>query len=143
MSEEYLAVRRVLSNVRSIKAFVRETDFELLLEIKDKLEAAIEDRKAEYEQEQAAAVAKEKKRQELLQLIAGEGFSVDELLGNETAKSARKASTGVKRAPKYEYEANGEKHQWAGVGRKPKPIQDALDSGASLEDFLIKESSAS
>lgn len=142
MSEEYLAVRRVLSNVRSIKAFVRETDFELLQEIKEKLEAAIEDRKAEYEQEKAAAVAKEKKRQELLQLIAGEGFSVDELLGNETAKSARKASTGVKRAAKYEYQLDGVTKQWSGVGRKPKPIQDALDGGASLEDFLIKESSA-
>lgn len=138
MSEEYSAVRRVLSNVRSIKAFVRETDFELLLEIKDKLEAAIEDRKAEYEQEKAAALAKESKRQELLQLIAGEGFSVDELLGNEPAKPARKGSTGIKRAAKYEYQLDGTTKSWSGVGRKPKPIQDALDAGGSLDDFLIK-----
>ena len=139
MSEEYSAVRRVLSNVRSIKAFVRETDFELLLEIKDKLEAAIEDRNAEYEQEKAAALAKESKRQELLQLIAGEGFSVDELLGNEPAKPTRKASTGVKRPAKYVYQLDGVNKSWSGVGRKPKPIQDALDAGGSLNDFLIKQ----
>lgn len=43
------------------------------------------------------------------------------------------------RPPKYQYiDEDGSTKTWAGVGRKPKPIQDALDNGSSLDEFLIE-----
>lgn len=43
-----------------------------------------------------------------------------------------------KRPPKYQYiDANGDVKTWAGVGRTPKPIEEALNQGKSLSDFLI------
>jgi DNA-binding protein H-NS len=42
------------------------------------------------------------------------------------------------RPAKYRYiGSDGLEKTWAGVGRKPKEIQAAIDNGASLDDFLI------
>ncbi len=48
---------------------------------REKLNAVIEERREEAEREAAERAERERKRQELLQLIAGEGFSPEELLG--------------------------------------------------------------
>lgn len=61
--------------------FARETSFEQLLEMQEKLNAVIEERREEAEREAAERAERERKRRELLQLIAGEGFSPEELLG--------------------------------------------------------------
>ncbi|PUJ93045.1 H-NS histone family protein, partial [Salmonella enterica] len=78
-------------------------------------------------------------RQELLQLIAGEGFSPEELLGlSEEAPKSRK-KTLPKAPPKYQFEENGETKYWSGRGRAPKPIAEALAGGRSLDEFLIEK----
>lgn len=83
---------------------------------------------------------RERKRQELLQLIAGEVFSPEELLGlSEEAPKSRK-KTLPKAPPKYQFEENGETKYWSGRGRAPKPINEALKAGRSLEDFRINKS---
>ena len=37
------------------------------------------------------------------------------------------------------FEENGEVKFWSGRGRSPKPIDEALKAGRSLDDFLIKK----
>lgn len=49
--------------------------------MQEKLNAVIEERREEAEREAAERAERERKRRELLQLIAGEGFSPEELLG--------------------------------------------------------------
>ena len=140
-SNTYDEVMRVLSNVRSIRAFVREHDYELLLEAHEKLGVALEERKEEYAAEKLEREAREVKRQELLALIESEGFDIGQLLGNETQTGKRK-STGKspsKRAPKYKFTEDGETRYWSGVGRKPRPIAQAIANGGSLDDFLIAD----
>jgi DNA-binding protein StpA len=137
-NEIYSDVKRILSNIRSIRAFARETDYDLLLEMQEKLNAVIEERREEAEREKRERAERETKRMELLQLIQSEGFDPSELLGIESAGgSSKKSKTGVKRAPKYQFEQDGKTHYWSGVGRKPRPIQDALDQGKTLDSFLI------
>ncbi len=76
-----LTQQKLLLNIRSVRVFARETSFEQLLEMQEKLNAVIEERREEAEREAAERAERERKRQELLQLIAGEGFSPEELLG--------------------------------------------------------------
>ena len=51
---------------------------------------------------------------------------------------ARK-KTLPKAPPKYQFEENGETKYWSGRGRAPKPIDEALKAGRSLDEFLIKK----
>lgn len=66
-------------------------------------------------------------------------FSPEELLGlTDDAPNARKSKL-PKAPPKYQFEENGEVKFWSGRGRAPKPIDEALKAGRSLDDFLIKK----
>ncbi|WP_158782799.1 H-NS family nucleoid-associated regulatory protein [Pantoea sp. BAV 3049] len=136
MTEEYDVIRRVLGNIRSARVFARDCDFELLTDIHDKLGVVIEERRADAEREAEERRARDIKRQELLELINTEGFSIQELLGDAPAGATKKKSGGTV-APKYQYVENGVQQTWSGRGRKPKPIQEALDAGRKLEEFLI------
>lgn len=90
-NETFDATKKLLLNIRSVRVFARETSFEQLLEMQEKLNAVIEERREEAEREAAERAERERKRQELLQLIAGEGFSPEELLGlSEDAQKTRK-----------------------------------------------------
>ncbi len=81
-NETFDATKKLLLNIRSVRVFARETSFEQLLEMQEKLNAVIEERREEAEREAAERAEREKKSaEELLQLIAGEGFSPEELLG--------------------------------------------------------------
>ena len=132
--DEYGIISRTMMNIRSLRVFAREVDFEQLLEMQEKLNAVIEE-----EREAAERAERERKRQELLQLIAGEGFSPEELLGiTEDAPKTRK-KTLPKAPPKYQFEENGETKYWSGRGRAPKPIAEALAGGRSLDEFLIEK----
>ncbi|EBQ0838253.1 TPA: H-NS histone family protein [Salmonella enterica] len=137
--EEYSITARILMNIRSVRVFAREMEFEQLLEMQEKLNAVIEERREDAEREAAERQEREKKRQELLQLIAGEGFSPEELLGltEDTPKTRKK--TLPKAPPKYQFDENGETKYWSGRGRTPKPIDEALKAGRSLDEFLIKK----
>ena len=97
--DEYGIISRTMMNIRSLRVFAREVDFERLLEMQEKLNAVIEERREDAEREAAERAERERKRQELLQLIAGEGFSPEELLGlSEEAPKSRK-KTLPKRLP--------------------------------------------
>ncbi|STU47812.1 DNA-binding protein H-NS [Klebsiella pneumoniae] len=138
-NETFDATKKLLLNIRSVRVFARETSFEQLLEMQEKLNAVIEERREEAEREAAERAERERKRQELLQLIAGEGFSPEELLGlSEDAQKTRK-KTLPKAPPKYQFDENGETKYWSGRGRTPKPIDEALKAGRSLDEFLIKK----
>ncbi|MBW5840009.1 H-NS histone family protein [Yersinia enterocolitica] len=138
-NETFGAVRRLLTNIRSVRVFARETNFEQLLEMQEKFNAVIEERREDAEREAVERQKREKKRQELLQIIAGEGFSPEELLGltEDTPKNRKK--TLSKAPPKYQFEENGETKYWSGRGRTPKPIDEALKAGRPLDEFLIKK----
>ena len=50
-NEIYSEVKRILSNIRSVRAFARETDYDLLLEMQEKFSAVIEERREDAERE--------------------------------------------------------------------------------------------
>ncbi len=105
--------------------------------MQEKLNAVIEERREEAEREAAERAERERKRRELLQLIAGEGFHRKNCLAcPKMRKNTQK--TLPKAPPKYQFDENGETKYWSGRGRTPKPIDEALKAGRSLDEFLIK-----
>lgn len=57
-----------------------------------------------------------------------------------TSEKPAEKKASKPRAPrpaKYKYLVDGKEKTWTGQGRTPKPIQERLDQGDSLEDFLI------
>ena len=129
-------IRRTLSNIRSLRVFARETEFDLLLDMYEKLGSVIEERREDAEREAKEREQRDARKRELLEMIASEGFSVEELTGSYTGTTRKKRV--VQQVPaKYQFEVNGEMQYWTGRGRKPKAIEEALAAGKKLDDFLI------
>ena len=134
------SVRKVLSNIRSLRAFAREVPFELLADMAEKLNSVVEDRRGEAEREAKEREQRDARKRELLEMITSEGFSVEELTGGAAVSETGRKKRVVQQVPaKYQYELDGKTLYWTGRGRKPKPIEQALAAGKSLDDFLIPE----
>jgi DNA-binding protein H-NS len=71
---------------------------------------------------------------ELAELARSKGFEMGDLFGNAPKPTKERKPV----APKYRNPADGSQ-TWTGRGRKPKWIAEALDSGGTLDDFLIRD----
>ncbi len=72
-------------------------------------------------------------------MISKDGIAIEDLIAAMSGND-NKVKTKKKREPrpaKYKYELDGEEKTWTGQGRTPSAIQEQLDAGRSLEDFLI------
>ena len=131
-----------LTNLRSLRAAVRDLTLEQAESSLLKLQAAVEEKRAQAaeieqaEQERRARIAKYK------ELLEKEGISRQELaeiLGLDVSEKvsgvSKKRST---RPAKYQYvDENGVTKTWTGQGRTPKAIQAQLDQGKPLSSFEI------
>lgn len=130
---------KTLLNIRSLRAFSRDLTLEQLEEALQKLTVVVEERQEQEEEARAALAEKEQKLAEYAQQIAKDGIEIEDLiaaLGGSTETKPKQ-----KRAPrpaKYKYtDIDGSEKTWTGQGRTPKGIQQLLDQGKSLDDFLI------
>lgn len=133
MSEELI---KTLLNIRSLRAYSRELTLEQLEEALDKLTTVLLERREAEEELQAVRVEQEAKLAEIAKQISANGIDVDALVN---ALSGQKVAK-TKRAPrpaKYKYLVNGKEKTWTGQGRTPAAIQEQLDTGKTLDDFLI------
>ncbi|EFH4146392.1 H-NS histone family protein [Salmonella enterica subsp. enterica serovar Rissen] len=140
MSEEYEAIKRILSNIRSLRVFARECDFEWLEEVAEKFRGVVEERREDHNQELKQLEAQGKKIEEARELLASMGLTPDDLVQGGALPVSKAKKPKLHREPKYIYtDESGEEKTWAGVGRTPKAIQTALESGRKLEEFLINK----
>ncbi|WP_274887614.1 H-NS family nucleoid-associated regulatory protein [Vibrio harveyi] len=127
---------KTLLNIRSLRAFSRELTLEQLEEALDKLTIVVQERQ---EADRAAQAEQEAKLAAIAEQIAQDGIDVEALISALAGETKTKAKT--KRAPrpaKYKYtDVSGEEKTWTGQGRTPSAIQEQLDAGKSLDDFLI------
>lgn len=93
----------------------------------------------------AAILIEEKRAQALVnakaeieKIAADAGVSVEELLGLSGAKP-RKAAGAAKKPVADKYRNPKDHTQtWTGRGKRPKWLQEMLDKGGKLENFLIR-----
>ncbi|MBB1499664.1 H-NS family nucleoid-associated regulatory protein [Paracoccus sp. MC1862] len=89
--------------------------------------------------DRAIASYETRKRQEAIsaveQAAREHGFKLADLLGNGKAGRGRKSEAGsTESAAKYVNPDNSEQ-TWSGRGRRPQWINEALESGRTLEEF--------
>lgn len=131
----------LVNDEKKIKVLLKECSLAELDELIAKLK---------HERRQIAAILAEQEKIAQKESVQTEKV-IDKVLSfakalNEQNKSSRDFEFFIElkkrkfsRPAKYQYTTeSGAKKTWAGVGRKPKQIEKALNDGARLEEFLIK-----
>lgn len=130
---------KVLLNIRSLRAAIRELPFEQLQEAKEKFDLVYNERAESVEQERAEQEERQRKLSEFTEMLQQAGIDPRELIGS-VATPAAAGATKNKRAPrpaKYKYQEDGQEKTWTGQGRMPKAIAEQVALGKDLNDFLI------
>lgn len=129
---------KVLLNVRSLRAALRELSFEQLQEAHEKFSLIYQERAAEAEKTRAAEAERIAKLAEFQAMLADAGIDPSELVqGAPAGKAAREGSKRAPRPPKYKYVENGVEKTWTGQGRTPKFLAEQQEQGRQLDEFLI------
>lgn len=130
---------KVMLNVRSLRANLRELPLEQLEEAKEKLEQVYIERLESTEKERAEQAEHQRKLAEFSEMLKEAGIDPRDLMGN-VSPAASNSSSKTKRAPrpaKYKYQEDGQEKTWTGQGRMPKTIAEQVALGKNLDDFLI------
>ncbi|EPX9366177.1 H-NS family nucleoid-associated regulatory protein [Aeromonas veronii] len=130
---------KILLNIRSLRAALRELSFEQLVEIREKFEEIFAEREQQENKIKAESAERLQKLAEFTEMLKQAGIDPSELVGT-AAPAKSEGSTKAKRAPrpaKYRYTEDGQEKTWTGQGRMPKAIAAAVESGKALDDFLI------
>ena len=99
------------------------------MDIKTMTVAQLEKAKAEIEDRLASLAAIEDTKKEIENLLKSKGLQMSDITGGASKKVSSVA-------PKYRHPENPSL-TWAGRGRKPAWLEEALSAGRSLEDFAI------
>ncbi|MFA0620277.1 H-NS family nucleoid-associated regulatory protein, partial [Vibrio sp. 10N.222.49.A4] len=104
-----------------------------------KLTTVFLERQESEEVEREARAEQESKVAEIAKQIKVDGVNIEALIEALAGQSKNKIKGKRKpRLAKYSYtDGNGIEKTWTGQGRTPSIIQEQLDAGKSIEDFLI------
>ncbi|WP_322862032.1 H-NS family histone-like protein [Aeromonas allosaccharophila] len=128
---------KVLLNVRSLRAALRELSLDQLKEAHEKFEMIYLERLEVAEKEQAAQAERQQRLAEFQAMLAQAGIDPTELVGSAPAAATTAKAKRAPRPPKYRYVENGVEKTWTGQGRTPKFLAGQLEQGRQLDDFLI------
>lgn len=128
---------KALNNLRTLRVQAREIELDVLNEMLEKFSVVVAERREEVNAEQAAQKEKAEKLALYKEMLMKDGIDISDLAELAQTESKPKA----KRAPrpaKYKFtDETGETKFWTGQGRTPSPIKKVLDTGGSLDEFLI------
>jgi DNA-binding protein H-NS len=128
---------KVLLNIRSLRAAMRELSLEQVKEAHEKIKAIYLERLELAEKEQAANAERQQKLAEFQAMLADAGIDPAELVGSAPAVATSTKAKRAPRPPKYRYVENGVENTWTGQGRTPKFLAEQLEQGRQLDEFLI------
>lgn len=103
------------------------------------LESALKNFTSVVEERREKDSIRNEKISQYLKQLEADGIDPTELIPNyHLGASSLTKSKRPKRPAKYQYTLpSGETKTWTGQGRTPLPIQEHLDQGGSMDDFLI------
>ena len=130
---------KVMLNIRSLRASLRELSFEQLVEAKQKFDEIFAERESAETKSKEANAEHERKLAEFSEMLKNAGIDPSELVGSVgvTKTEGKSKAARAPRPPKYKYLEDGQEKTWTGQGRMPKAIAEAVAGGQSIEDFLI------
>ncbi|MDH1848085.1 H-NS family nucleoid-associated regulatory protein [Aeromonas caviae] len=138
---------KVLCNIRSLRAAMRELPMEMQEKIQENVLMVVSDNQTAFQIQEEEQKRKEQERQAAIEkvneLLAQNGMTFNDLLpeaGATTSDSPAKAKTKRQpRDPKYRWVQDGEEKTWTGQGKTPKFLAEKLAAGRSLDEFLIQK----
>ena len=126
----------IIQHKKRLAARVRSLTSVEIAEIIEKLNAIHAERLEEEKQAEMEAAAKQERIRELKEKAAELGLSLEDIMP-ELAQG-KETKTYRKLPPKYKITlSSGEAKTWAGQGRMPNALKEAIDDGHSLDDYLI------
>lgn len=129
---------KAFTNLRTIRAVVRELSLEQAESTLKKFEEAVAEKRVQMAEIQQAEMERKARIAKYKELLKQEGITAEEL---QEIVGVSVSGVRAKREPrpaKYQYtDKNGKQKTWTGQGRTPSIIQAALDAGKSLSDFEI------
>ena len=129
------ALDTMLANPRRRDSILRRLDLEQLKQLTVACLNIQQERIEEENQRLRQLEERRKKALEAFDLLQADGLEPEDLI----AVRERLSVKGPGKVPRYMYKDEFEQERtWTGQGRTPKPIQDAINQGSKLEDFLIK-----
>lgn len=128
---------KVLMNVHSLRAALRELSLEQVKEAHEKIELVYLERLEQAEKEQAAQAEHQQKLAEFQAMLADAGIDPAELVGSTPVAATAAKAKRAPRPPKYRYVENGVEKTWTGQGRTPKYLARQVEQGRQLDEFLI------
>ena len=129
---------KILNNIRTLRAQARECTLETLVEMLEKLEVVVNERREEESAAAAEVEERTRKLQQYREMLITDGIDPNELLNSLAAVKSGTKAKRAQRPAKYSYV--DETKTWTGQGRTPAVIKKAMDEqGKSLDDFLIKQ----
>ena len=130
---------KTLSNIRSLRAALRDISLEQAESLLEKLSVIVEEKREEIKQQEAEEARRLEGLQKYKEMLANDGISAEDLvlLLAGTAET-KKREPRAPRPAKYKFvDENGVEKTWTGQGRTPLALQKALSEGKSLSDFEI------
>lgn len=132
---------KVLTNLRSLRAALKELTLEHAETVLEKLQTLVEEKRAAEAELLKADAERRAKVEKYKELIEKEGFTADDFaaLFNTSVKAKKPRKQREPRPAQYQYkDEQGNVKTWTGQGRTPRAIQAALAKGKSLSSFKIK-----
>lgn len=129
-----------LLNSRSVRAFTRDMEFDLVKRIAENFARIVDEREEDEIRRLEEEAEKADKIKNYIEALKNDGIDVSDLVsvagtGNSTTSTVRR---NTPRPAKYKFVANGVEKTWTGQGRTPIALQEQLDAGKELSDFLIE-----
>lgn len=129
---------KTLFNLRKLRALSRSLSLEQLDEVLSKLTIVVEERQKQDRLQREELAQRQTKMAAIAKQITQDGIDVDELV-RTLVKEHKPKEKRMPRPAKYRYiDSRGQERTWTGQGRTPKEIQQGLNAGQSLNDFLIQ-----
>lgn len=125
----------ILTHGRKLQGATKELSLDELLEVAEKLNNIIENRKSKEAERLAAEKEKQQKLNAIKQQLEEAGLDIEDL--QELAGSFKSKRAGQKRPVKYILKDENGSHPWTGIGRMPKVYSHALAEGRSIDEFKV------
>ncbi|CAO94982.1 H-NS family histone-like protein [Erwinia tasmaniensis] len=125
-----------LNKIRVMRAAAREMPYEMMEEIREKLNAIVDDLRDEHQARASQESERLEKLEKYREMLLQDGIDPADLADSELPRK-QKASRAPRPA-KYRYtDTDGSEKTWTGQGRTPLAMANALAAGKKIEDFLI------
>lgn len=136
------AVTAVLSNIRSLRAYAREVDFEFLRDAVEKIQSVLAEREDEYKEEQRKKQEEQENFEKVKKYMLELGLDPALLAPSFESVSPKNSGKNYRPVvpPKYRIQdTDGNTHEWSGRGKPPAVFKAAFAAGKKKDDFLIQK----